>query len=273
MFRVVLGVYLLCAASSAFRLSPCCNGWLIKHKRPLLAKPAIGHTVLAEVDDIGGSFKTPQVFLKVLFLLNFVACLFVCLYRDNCFVQISDGDEVYSASIDATSLNEFERKSLHVGSMIKVNVVSDDGNELVVALPGSLQATSSTPTVNRLVSHRQQSAEDHCSSRVARRKMENIVSDNQTVPPGLLLSNIKVGARLEGIVVHSTANYVLLDVGVFRISHGNQYISVFAILHRDDIPRHLVPVWDKDVQRFRPNLMEKGASAVVYVKEVYTNSG
>jgi hypothetical protein len=92
-------------------------------------------------------------------------------------------------------------------------------------------------------------------------------------PEGPLLNNLLIGAPLEGTVISSTPNNVWLDVQVFRHATNHSFAKVKAELHKKDIPAYLIPKWDRSLQKFPPNLMEKGGKAKVYVKEVYKNSG
>lgn len=92
-------------------------------------------------------------------------------------------------------------------------------------------------------------------------------------PNGPILNNLRIGGRLEGIVTRSTPNFVFLDVNVYRHASNGTYAKVIAELHRKDIPQHMIPKWDPNLHKFPPNLMEKGGSATVYVKEVYKNNG
>jgi hypothetical protein len=63
----VLGVLFLCSQSFRFNVRSFGLHLPTAAMRPMeiSAKPSIGQTVVAEVDDIGGSLKDPIVFFKV----------------------------------------------------------------------------------------------------------------------------------------------------------------------------------------------------------------
>ena len=101
-------------------------------------------------------------------------------------------------------------------------------------------------------------------------------------PPGKILSQLKTGHPLKGVVASSTAYAAFISAKVFRAGKGGSFTEVNGMLHKSDISPELLSSLKKKQKTSIKNskgkdsqgeLLEKGTELDVYVKEVYKNSG
>eukprot|EP00981_Chlorochromonas_danica_P011685 scaffold4209_cov160-Ochromonas_danica.AAC.12 len=89
------------------------NQHSIKRDMSLFSKLSIGQSVIAEVDDVGGSFKDPQVFFRIK----------------------TDDNEVVPARMSAKTLTATERLAFQSGAVVKVSVIGEDNGSYRVTIP------------------------------------------------------------------------------------------------------------------------------------------
>ena len=69
---------------------------------------------------------------------------------------------------------------------------------------------------------------------------------------------------------------VFLHAGVYRVSKGNQFALVNAMLHKSDLSSTVLQSLQKANSKHgggHSGLLDKGTKLTVYVKEVYKQSG
>lgn len=158
------------------------------------------------------------------------------------------------------TLSPTERLALTSGSVINVKVIQVD--DLNKELQVSLQATH----IPLLVKEKKSVEPKNSASKVSK-----------SVAPGPLLSSLKTGMKLEGVVASSTPYAAFLNCKIYRLGKGGSYCLVNGMLHKSDY----LLVDEKDEKekgkkiksKSSQDLLTKGQKISVYVKEVYKNSG
>jgi hypothetical protein len=163
--------------------------------------------------------------------------------------------------MSAKALSPAEKMILQSGAVMKVNIVGQEGDSYTVSLPISSKLDSIKPFQRPV------------SKKIVNKHAAPVDTKPKVLSaPGPLLVSLKTGMPLTGTVSFSTSYAAFLDVGVFREGKGGIAVPVNAMLHRLDLDKKLL----RDVQykrSYTKNLIEKGTSINVYVKEVFKNSG
>ena len=223
-------------------------------------KPVVGEAVMAEVDDIGGTVKDPVVDFLVRMIsdpqhtrvlptpiLPMTCAITQTPTPSNCPLQIKDGRTQVRATMPTKNLTPVERLLIQAGSKMQVyvsRVVSDGAIEVALKPPAGALLDASFKS----------------GSSVSKPRTPPVKKEAKK-PDGLMLNQIKIGMKMEGVVVATTNYAAFVNVKAYRASKGGSYMEVNGMLHRSDMPSKVFASLDK------------GYPITVYAKEVYKNSG
>lgn len=216
-----------------------------------------GQVVLAEVQDLEGSLSNPQAVFSIKGM------------------EGASKNSDLTARMNVGALRPNEKLALQAGAVMKVVVTQVDGSGVWVALDRNNYGNDNS-NINAPLSPRKAAPSAPASSAAAEKKMKKdaksasssaSVRSSSSQPfvtkavPDLLLSKLKTGMRLKGVVTASTHYAAFCDVGVFRPSRGGLFTQVNGMLHANDLGS------------VKKSDLVVGQELDVYVREVYKNSG
>lgn len=181
-------------------------------------------------------------------------------------------------------LSSTERLALQTGSVMQVYVSKTDGEVIQVALKpsdGSKPIALADPTKSK------SEAKTFKPVRVlSQAKSTGNVAVSPKIPNGgLLLSNLKTGMELEGVVQSCTAYAAFVSANVFRAGKAGSFQAINGMLHKVDIvDRSYLTVGNRksssrsnrgydSAENNVEGIISVGTRIKVYVKEVYKQSG
>ena len=168
------------------------------------------------------------------------------------------------ATLPTQNLKPAERMALtQVGGLMQLYVTHVDDASKTLGV--SLLPLSSSAGVATSTSGMPPSALKNLSPSAGpiRKKQSSLQST------GVLLSNLKTGMKLPGIVSACTTYAAFVDAGVQRSGKGGHLKSEHGMLHKSDIPKSMLTKG----AGFSQPLLAAGTPVTVYVKEVFKNSG
>lgn len=175
------------------------------------------------------------------------------------------------ALLSTNNLTWQERMTLQVGAMMQLFVSDIDGESLHVSLQpsstGSATSGSPEPLLKNLAS-------TFGETSAKKSRISKPVAPPKIIPfdtSGILLNNLKTGMKLEGTVHSCTSYAAFVTAGVQRAGKGGNFKIENGMLHKSDIPKHMLPK-GAGHGTSKP-LLEAGSRVTVYVKEVFKNSG
>lgn len=175
-------------------------------------------------------------------------------------------------------LSSTERLAIQTGSVMQVYVSKMDDDVVQVALK---PLDGSKPIILR------DAAKTFKPVRVltSPKKSQDVAVSSKIPKGGLLLSNLKTGMELEGIVQSCTAYAAFVSANVYRAGKQGSFQAINGMLHKVDI----VDKSQMTLSRSRPTsrsnrgydsgesapegIISIGTRMKVYVKEVYKQSG
>ena len=181
-------------------------------------------------------------------------------------------------------LSSTERLALQTGSVMQVYVSRVDEDELVQVALKPLDG--SRPIVLRDTTK----TEEKGTFKPVRVMTQAKKNADATVSPkipngGLLLSSLKTGMELEGIVQSCTAYAAFVSANVYRAGKAGSFQAINGMLHKVDIvDKSFLTVGSRKStsrgnrgydsgETVQEGIISVGTKMKVYVKEVYKQSG
>jgi hypothetical protein len=181
-------------------------------------------------------------------------------------------------------LSSTERLALQTGSVMQVYISKVDGDDTVqVALK---PAEGSRPVILRESTTEGSEVKTFKPVRVVTKPAKSQEPVSPKIPSGgLLLSNLKTGMELEGIVQSCTAYAAFVSAGVYRAGKAGSFQAINGMLHKVDIiDKSFLTVGSRksssrnnrgydSSENTVEGIISVGTRIKVYVKEVYKQSG
>ena len=180
-------------------------------------------------------------------------------------------------------LSSTERLALQAGSVMQVYVSKvEEDDQLQVSLK---PADGSKPIVIRETASVKAEIKTFKPVRVAMKPQKKQETQPPKIPSGgLLLSSLKTGMELEGIVQSCTAYAAFVSAGVYRAGKAGSFQAINGMLHKVDIvDKSFLTVGSRKSSRNNrgydssentaEGIISVGTRIKVYVKEVYKQSG
>jgi hypothetical protein len=199
-------------------------------------------------------------------------------------MQIRNGGKTSKASMSTKLLSPTERLALQTGSVMQVYISKVDADDLVQVSLKPIDGIKSV-VIREAVTEK---AELKTFKPVRVLTKPSKASDKAApkLPSGgVLLSNLKTGMELDGIVQSCTAYAAFISAGVYRAGKAGSFQAINGMLHKVDIiDRSYLTVGSRKYgsrnnrgydsgENNVEGIISVGTRIKVYVKEVYKQSG
>lgn len=199
-------------------------------------------------------------------------------------MQIRNGGKTSRASMSTKLLSPTERLALQAGSVMQVYISKVDADEMVQVSLKPIDGIK--PVVIREAVTEKAESKTFKPVRVLTKPHKVSEKVAPKIPTGgLLLSNLKTGMELDGIVQSCTAYAAFISTGVYRAGKGGSFQAINGMLHKVDIVDRSYLAVGSRKSSYRNNrgydssentadgIISVGTRIKVYVKEVYKQSG
>ncbi len=179
------------------------------------------------------------------------------------------------------TLSPIEQLTFQSGSVVQVQVskIGEDESLIVIPRPKQQKGSSRDDTFSRTT--KQPSQNDFQASNPRSTNAIALPQRSQPLksaisPQKRMMATLKTGMNFTGVVSSITQYAAFVDIDVFRKAKGGVHARVNGMLHYSDLADKAVLATNKKAMQARNRgiqVLDKGTTVTVFVKEVLKNAG